>query len=171
MYAQYVDHPRPDQEMLDTFIMATMKCGLFNTSYENWHARPDKNKTWTEATVFWDEEINLKRTCAVTAGQYVFGGNATDTATTESDTAYEQSVHDFSLDFDKSQTTISLPTHNFNNNCNRHKWCARLWPIAYRHQHIKYGFNHNNRFRASTNAAKIAMEADRKIDVVTTERR
>ena len=52
MYAQYVDHPIPDQEMVDTFIMVIIKCGLFNTSYEKWHARPEKNKTWTEATVF-----------------------------------------------------------------------------------------------------------------------
>ena len=33
MYAQYVDHPISDQEMVDTFIMVIMKCGLFNTSY------------------------------------------------------------------------------------------------------------------------------------------
>ena len=52
MYAQYVDHPIPDQEMVDTFIMVIMKCGLFKKSYEKWHARPDKDKTWTEATVF-----------------------------------------------------------------------------------------------------------------------
>ena len=45
MYAQYIDHPIPYQEMVDTFIMVIMKCGLFNTSYEKWHARPDKNKT------------------------------------------------------------------------------------------------------------------------------
>ena len=97
MYAQYVNHPIPDQEMVDTFIMVVMKCGLFNTSCEKWHARPDKNKTWTKATVFWNEEVNLKCTCSVTAGQYGFGGNATDTATTEADadTAYEQSVNDF----------------------------------------------------------------------------
>ena len=107
MYTQYVDHPIPDQEMLDTFIMVIMKFGLFNTSYEKWHARPDKNKTWTEATVFWNKEVDLKRTCAVTTGQYGFGGNATDTATTEADAAYEQLVHDFSSAFDKSQTTIS----------------------------------------------------------------
>ena len=106
MYAQYVDHPIPDQQMVDTFIMVIMKCGLFNTSYEKWHARPDKNKTWTEATVFWNKEVNLKRTCAVTAGQHAFGGNATNTATTEADAAYEQSVNDFSSAFDKSQTTI-----------------------------------------------------------------
>ena len=54
--------------------------------------------------------MNLKRTCAVTAGQYVFGGNATDTVTTEVDAAYEQSVHDFSSEFDKNQTTISRLT-------------------------------------------------------------
>ena len=42
-----------------------------------------QNKTWTDAKVFWNEKVNLKRTCAVTAGQYIFGGNATDTATTE----------------------------------------------------------------------------------------
>ena len=35
MYAQYVDHPIPEQDMVDTFIMVIMKCGLFNTSYEN----------------------------------------------------------------------------------------------------------------------------------------
>ena len=51
--------------------------------------------------------MNLKHTCAVTAVQYGFGGNAIDTATTESDAAYEQSVHDFSSALDKSQTTIS----------------------------------------------------------------
>ena len=56
--------------------------------------------------------MNLKRTCAVTAGQYGFGGNATDTATTEADAAYEQLVHDFYLAFDKSQTTISGLTSN-----------------------------------------------------------
>ena len=59
MYAQYVDHPIQDQEMIDTFIMVIMKCGLFNTFYGKWHARPDKNKTWTEATVFWNEEVTL----------------------------------------------------------------------------------------------------------------
>ena len=52
MYAQYVNHPIPYQEMVDTFIMVIMKYGLFNTSYQKWHARPDKNKTWTEGTVF-----------------------------------------------------------------------------------------------------------------------
>ena len=99
--------------MVDTFIMVIMKCGLFNTSYEKWHARPEKNKTWTEAIVFWNEEVNLKRTCTVTAGQYIFGGNATDTSTTEADAEYEQSVHDFSLAFDKIQTMISgLTTTN-----------------------------------------------------------
>ena len=95
--------------MVDTSIMVIMKCSLFNTSCEKWHARPEK-KTWTEATVFWNEEVNLKRTCVVTAGQYGFGGNTTDTATTEADAAYEQSVHDFPLAFDKSQTTISWLT-------------------------------------------------------------
>ena len=93
--------------MVDTFIMFIIKFGLFNTSYEKWHWRPDKNKTWTEATVFWNKEVNLKRTCAVTARKYGFGGNTTDTATTEADTAYEQLVHDFSLTFNKSQTKIS----------------------------------------------------------------
>ena len=112
MYAQYVDHPIPYQEMVDTFIMVIIKCDLFNTSYEKWHARPDKNKTWTEATVFWNKEVNLKRTYACTAGKYGFVGNATDTATTEADTAHEQSVHDFSLAFDKIQTTISGLTAN-----------------------------------------------------------
>ena len=34
MYAQYVDHPIPYQEIVDTFIMVITKCGLFNTSYE-----------------------------------------------------------------------------------------------------------------------------------------
>ena len=110
MYAQYVDHPIPDQEMVDIFIMVIMKCGLFNTSYEKWHARPDKNKTWTEATVFWNEEVNLKRTCTVTTGKYGFGGNATDTATTESDAAYEQSVKDFLSALGKSHTKISRLT-------------------------------------------------------------
>ena len=110
MYAQYVDNPIPDKEMVDTFIMVIMKCDLFNTSYEKWHARPDKSKTWTEATVFRNEEVNLKHTCKVTVGHYGFGGNATDTATAEADAAYEQSVHDFSLAFDKSQTTISVLT-------------------------------------------------------------
>ena len=80
MYAQYVEHPIPYQEMIDTFIM---KCGLFNTLYEKWHASPDKNKTWTEEIVLWNEEVSLKRTCTVTAGQYGFGGNATATSTTE----------------------------------------------------------------------------------------
>ena len=50
--------------------------------------------------------MNLKRTCAVTAGQYGFGGNATDTATTEEDAAYEHTVNDFSSAFDKSQTPV-----------------------------------------------------------------
>ena len=76
--------------MVDTFIMVIMECGLFNTSYEKWHASPYKNKTWTKATVFWNKEVNLKRTCAVTEGKYGLGGNATDTATTEADAAYEQ---------------------------------------------------------------------------------
>ena len=44
MYAQYINHPIPDQEMVDTFIMVIMKCGLFNTSYEKWHAHPDRKK-------------------------------------------------------------------------------------------------------------------------------
>ena len=52
VYAQYVDYPIPDQEMVDTFIMVIMKCGLFKKSYEKWHARPDRKKTWTEATGF-----------------------------------------------------------------------------------------------------------------------
>ena len=107
MYAQYVDHPIPDQEMLDTFIMVINKCGLSNTSYEKWHAPPDKNKTWTEETVFWKEEVNLKCNCAVKSVQYGFEGNATATATTEADAAYEQLVNDFSSEFNKSQTTIS----------------------------------------------------------------
>ena len=51
--------------------------------------------------------MNLKRTCAVTAGQYGFGGNTTDTASTEADASYEKLVHYFSSAFDKSQTTIS----------------------------------------------------------------
>ena len=59
MYAQYVDHLILDQEMVDKFIMVIMKCGLLSTSYEKWHASPDKNKTWTEATVFWNKEVNL----------------------------------------------------------------------------------------------------------------
>ena len=33
MYTQYVDHPIPYQDMVDTFIMVIMKCGPFNTSY------------------------------------------------------------------------------------------------------------------------------------------
>ena len=52
MYAQCVDHPIPDQYIVDTFIMVIMKCGLFNTSYEKWHAHPDRKKTWAKATVF-----------------------------------------------------------------------------------------------------------------------
>ena len=107
MYAQYVNHPIPGKEMVDTVIMVILKYGLFNTSYEKWHARTDKNKTWTKATIFWNEEVNLKRTCAVTVGEYVFGVNTTDTATTEADATYEQSVNDFSSDFNKCQTKIS----------------------------------------------------------------
>ena len=57
--------------------------------------RDRQEQKWTEATVFCNKEVNLKRTCAVTVGQYEFGGNTTDTATTEADAAYEQSVHDF----------------------------------------------------------------------------
>ena len=52
MYAQYVDHPIPDQEMVDTFIMVIMKCGLFNTSYEKWHASPDKKKHGPKQQIF-----------------------------------------------------------------------------------------------------------------------
>ena len=107
MYAQNVDHTIPDQGMVDTFITVIMKCGLFNTSYEKWHACTDKNKTWTEATVFWNKDVNLKHTWAVTSGQYGFGGNATDTDTTEADAAYDQSANDFSSAFNKSQTIIS----------------------------------------------------------------
>ena len=43
MYAQNVDHPIPDQEMVDTFIMVIMKCGLFNTSYK--HGTRGQKKT------------------------------------------------------------------------------------------------------------------------------
>ena len=107
MCAQYVNRPIQDQELLDIFIVVIMKCGLLNTSYEKWHARPKKKKTWTKATIFRNKEVNLKRTCTVTAGQYGFRGNATDTATARADAAYEQLVHDFSLALDKSQTTIS----------------------------------------------------------------
>ena len=39
--------------------------------------------------------------------RYLATGQLTDTATTEADAAYKQSVHDFSSAFDKSQTTIS----------------------------------------------------------------
>ena len=39
--------------------------------------------------------MNLKHTCAVTEGQYGFLGYTTDTATTEADESYEQSVHEF----------------------------------------------------------------------------
>ena len=93
--------------------MVIIKCGLFNTSYEKWYARPNKNKTWAEATIFWNKEVNLKHTCAVTSGQYGFGDNATATSTTDVDVAYEQLVNDFSSAFDKSQTTISgLTTTN-----------------------------------------------------------
>ena len=81
--------------MVDTFIMVIMKFGVFNTSYEKWHARPNKNKTWTESTVFWNKEVNLKRTCSVTAGNNGFEGNTNDTATTEPDAEYEQSVYAF----------------------------------------------------------------------------
>ena len=66
-----------------------------------------KNETWAEATVFWNKKVNLKRTCAVTAGQYGFGGNATATSTTYSYAAYDKSVNHFSSVFNKSQTTIS----------------------------------------------------------------
>ena len=55
---------------------------------------------------------NLKCTCPVTAGHYGFGGDATDTAYTEADAAYEQSVHDFSFAFNKIQTAISGLTAN-----------------------------------------------------------
>ena len=112
MYAQYVNHPIPDQQMVDTFIVVIMKCGLFNTSYEKWHTRPDKNKTLIEATVFWNGEVNLNRTSSVTAGQSGFGGKAIDTTTTEAYAAHEQSVHDFYSAFDKSKTTISGLTAN-----------------------------------------------------------
>ena len=64
-------------------------------------------KPWTEARVFWNEEVNLKRTCTVKTGNYGFGGNTTDTATTEADAAYEHLVHGFSSAFNKSQKTIS----------------------------------------------------------------
>ena len=107
MYAQNVNHPIPYQEMVDTFIMVIIKYVLFNTSYEKWYARPEKNKTWTDAIFFWYKEVNLKRTCVVTAGQYGFGGSTIDTANTEVDAAYEQSLHGFYLAFDKSQTKIS----------------------------------------------------------------
>ena len=56
---------------------------------------------------FWNEDVNIKRTCLVTAEQYGFSGNMTATSTTNVDTAYEQLVNDFSSAFDKSQTTIS----------------------------------------------------------------
>ena len=92
--------------MVDTFIIVIIKCGLFNTSYEKWHARPDK-KNIDRSNSFLEQRGNLKCTCTVTAGQYGFGVNTTDTATTEADAAYEQSVNDFSSAFDKSQTTIS----------------------------------------------------------------
>ena len=66
-----------------------------------------RKENMDQSNSFWNEEVNLKRTCAVTEGQYGFGGNATNTATTEADAAYEQLVHDFSSEFDKSHTTIS----------------------------------------------------------------
>ena len=68
--------------------------------------RGQTKKNMDRSNSFWNKEVNLKRTCAFTAGQYGFGGNATDTATTEADAAYEQLVHGFSSAFDKSQTTI-----------------------------------------------------------------
>ena len=45
--------------------------------------------------------MNLKRTCAVTAGNYNFGGNATTTSNTDADAAYAQLVKYFSFSFRK----------------------------------------------------------------------
>ena len=52
--------------------------------------------------------MNLKRACAVTAGKYGFGGNATNTANTEADVAYEQSVQDFFCVWQESNDNIRV---------------------------------------------------------------
>ena len=41
----------------------------------------------------------------------------------------------------------------------------------YLEKHIKYRFKHNNRCRSSTKTGEITKEEDRKMDVVTTEKR
>ena len=69
--------------------------------------RGQTKKTWTEATIFWNEEVNLKCTCAVIAGQYGFGGNTNDTATTDAEAEYEKLVHDFlGMHLDYSETGV-----------------------------------------------------------------
>ena len=105
MYAQYVDHPIPDQNMVNIFIIVVMKCILFNTSYEKLHARLDQ-KNRDRSNSFLERGGKPQTHLRSHGGQYGFGVNATDTATTEVDAAYEQSVHAFSLTFNKSQRTI-----------------------------------------------------------------
>ena len=109
--------------------------------------------------------MNLKRTCAVTEVQYGFGGNAPDTVTTEADAAYEQSVHDFSSAFNKSQTTISGLTAT-NTQLQQQLQQAQMMFRAMKN-HVSPA-TYQMSFQP---AGKIAMEADKKMAVVTTERR
>ena len=131
-----------------------------------------QKKIWSEATVFWNEEVNLKRTCDVKAGQYGFVGNVTATSTTEADAAYEQPVNYFSLAFDKNQTTISGLTatntqlqqqmQQAKMMCHDIKNCAP--PPTY-----KITFQPHQQIQSQQENRKKTMEAVREMDAATTE--
>ena len=115
IYAIFTGQPMTDGSIVDAAMTLVLGTGLFGTQYEQWHDRPDADKTWAHFKDFWKQKVNLKAITNVGANTFGFGGNATAEQAADVDQEFNNSVANFADAHNHTQSTINgLANTNMN---------------------------------------------------------
>ena len=107
IYAIFSGQPMPDSNIVDTAMTLVLTTGLFGMQYEQWHERPDGDKTWAPSKDFWKQKINLKAITNIGAHTFGFGGNATAEKGADVDQEFNNSIANFADAHNHTQSTIN----------------------------------------------------------------
>ncbi len=105
LYGSMIGAPVDDKRVVDIGLVCIKKCGLFATAYGEWIVKDDQ--TFEQFKTFWKTKCDLLRKTSQAAGQYGYGGNATQI---EDERSFEDSVDKFAEAHNATQTTIEQLT-------------------------------------------------------------
>ena len=108
LFAALTNAAISDVDAVDIAVSVLMKTGMFEHAYEEWHARADGSKRWSDVKVLWAEKVQLKKITTNRAGNFGFGMNAKDSAANvQQDNTFNDSVHKFSTAHNSTKAVIA----------------------------------------------------------------